>query len=241
MSWFAKEYLGNNITRITEPDVHPYFSANMFHITGRDVDLMIDFGMGISPLFPELQIEAGKPVIAVATHIHADHIGGFHEFSTRLGHPAEAEEFASMREEDTLLSVFRKLPHPVVRLPTPFWSATDYAIEAAPLTKTIDEGDVIDLGDRCFKVLHMPGHTYGSICLIDEAEKIIFTGDVIYAGGLVDNLPCSNRELYKMTMHRLRSLDIRLAYGGHGETMTGDQMKEIASAYIEGNSRIAVL
>lgn len=241
MNWFTKEYLGNNITRITEPYVHPYFSANMFHVEGKDADLMIDFGMGISPLTPVLDIRKGKPVIAVATHIHADHVGGFHEFPVRLGHPAEAAEFAAMREEDTLLSVFRTLPNALTRLPDEGWDMESYKIDAASLTQTVTEGDNIDLGDRCFKVLHMPGHTHGSICLLDEREQIIFTGDVIYIGGLVDNLPCSNRAMYKMTMRRLNSLDINFAYGGHGGTMTGEQMKQIANAYIEGHSRIATL
>ena len=51
---------------------------------------------------------------------------------------------------------------------------------SATATSFVDEGDVIDLGDRSFVVLHTPGHTAGSICLWDEANGTIFTGDAIY-------------------------------------------------------------
>nr|WP_284738979.1 MBL fold metallo-hydrolase [Pseudomonas sp. CG7] len=233
--------MGNNITLITEPFVHPYFSANIFHVKGRDKDLVVDFGMGILPLVPALELEPGKPVIAVATHIHADHVGGFHEFPVRLGHPAEAREFAGMLEHETLVSVFRTLKDPVRKSPIHGWNIQDYGISEAPLTLAVEEGYVIELGDRSFKVLHMPGHTHGSICLLDESSQEIFTGDVIYKGGLVDNLDCSNRDLYKLTMARLRDMNIRFAYGGHGGVMTGEEVKEIATAYIEGNSKEAKL
>ena len=48
------------------------------------------------------------------------------------------------------------------------------------MTRALDEGDVIDLGDRVFKVLHLPGHSRGSIGLLEEATGVFFSGDVIY-------------------------------------------------------------
>ncbi len=48
-------------------------------------DLVIDLGMGLGSLKSQLRIPAGKPVLAVATHVHVDHIGSFHEFRDPVG------------------------------------------------------------------------------------------------------------------------------------------------------------
>lgn len=232
--WYDRQDLGNGITCYSEPHVHCYFAANVFHLRGREADLVIDFGMGLVALRPMLEVEAGKPLIAVATHIHADHVGGFHEFETRLGHAAEAEAFASMAEEDTLAHVFRGLPDAVTRTPCAGWSLERYRIAPAPLTGTVDEGDVIDMGDRKLRVLHLPGHSRGSIGLFDEAAGVLFSGDVIYVGGLVDDLPCSDQRDYRQTMQRLIDLDVSWIYGGHGPVMSAEQMKAIARQYLQG-------
>ena len=53
--WFSRENLGHGITRIWEPQVHTFFRSNIFHLRGRDVDLVIDGGMGLQPLRPALR------------------------------------------------------------------------------------------------------------------------------------------------------------------------------------------
>ena len=60
----------------------------------------------------------------------------------------------------------------------------------APATRLIDEGDVIDLGDRIFEVLHTPGHSEGEILLWEAFTGILFSGDMIYDGDLInDDVP----------------------------------------------------
>ena len=239
--WYERQDLGNGITRLSEPHVHRYFAANLFHVRGRDADLVIDFGMGLVPLRPALTLEEDKRLDAVATHIHADHIGGFHEFETRLGHPAEAEHFARMVDQETLAHVFRSLPGAVQQSPCLNWTPEHYCIRPAPLTQTVEEGDIIDLGDKQLRVLHLPGHSHGSIGLFDESAGVLFSGDVIYIGGLVDNLPCSNQALYRRTMQRLIDLQVQCIHGGHGAAMSSEQMKAIARQYLHGTSAKATL
>jgi len=43
----------------------------------------------------------------------------------------------------------------------------------------VRDGDIIDLGDRAFEVLHLPGHSPGSIALFEAATKTLFSGDAI--------------------------------------------------------------
>lgn len=66
-SWFSKTRLDANLTAFTEPFLNDYFRANFYHLKGRDLDLVVDAGMGLAPLTPELPLTLGKPVLAFAT------------------------------------------------------------------------------------------------------------------------------------------------------------------------------
>lgn len=67
-------------------------------------------------------------------------------------------------------------------------------------------GDVINLGDRQLTVLHMPGHSRGSICLHDRDNKLLFSGDVVYDGSMIDWLPYSHVSDYISSCERLVGL-----------------------------------
>lgn len=67
-------------------------------------------------------------------------------------------------------------------------------------------GDVINLGNRELTVLHMPGHSRGSICLHDRENKLLFTGDVVYDGHMIDWLPYSHVRDYISSCERLVGL-----------------------------------
>src|SRR5215468_3942896 len=101
-SWFERRTMGEGVTWIWEPHVTPFIRCNIWHVRGRDRDLIIDTGSGLCPLKPSLAELIGKPVTAVATHIHYDHVGGLHEFDQRMMHRIEAP----------LMNPYRA-PHPI--------------------------------------------------------------------------------------------------------------------------------
>ena len=68
------------------------------------------------------------------------------------------------------------------------WRARRSNAAPAPATRLLGDGDVIDLGDRAFEVLHLPGHSPGSIGLWEAATGILFSGDAVYDGPLLDEL-----------------------------------------------------
>lgn len=71
-------------------------------------------------------------------------------------------------------------------------------------TRSLRDGDVLDLGNRRLEVLHPPG----SICLFDPDTKVMFTGEVVYDGGLIDEgLPGTDRDSYIRSMQRLADID----------------------------------
>ena len=90
----------------------------------------------------------------------------------------------------------------------------------------------MDLGDRRFTVLALPGHSPDSIGLLDEADGLLFSGDAIYVDELVDDLPGSDRAAYRRTMERLLRLPVRLAHGGHGPSFDRRRLRAIAEAYL---------
>ena len=232
-SWFSKTRLNANLVAFTEPFLNDYFRANFYHLEGRDRDLVVDTGMGLAALTPELALTPGKPLLAVATHIHADHVGSLYEFAERAGPLLEAEAFPTMPDRWTFADEFRTLAEPVTLLPHASWKAEDYTIQPAPLTRILDEGDVIDLGDRRFTVLHLPGHSFGSIGLFDEYDGTLFSGDAIYDDTLIDDMWCSDRDQYRATMLRLLDLPVRIVHGGHGDSFDRVRMQVIAQEYLD--------
>ncbi len=92
--WFVSMPVGEGITLVTEPHVHPLLRCNVWHVQGRDVDLVIDTSLGLAPLRHLVERELANGLLAVATHFHSDHIGGLHEFADRAVHRAEAHELA---------------------------------------------------------------------------------------------------------------------------------------------------
>lgn len=229
--WFTTTEVAPGVWRSEEPAVNEMFRAALVTVRGREADLQVDFGCGLAPLTGALPL-GERPVIAVATHAHVDHIGGFHELSDRRGHPLEAAWFAGDPAGHRFEEEFLGWPDLVSLPPHPGWRQQDWRLRPSPLTQTLDEGDRIDLGDRSFTVLHLPGHSPGGIGLFDEAAGLLISGDAIYDDTLLDDLPGADIPDYIATMRRLARFDCAMAIGGHGPVMSGERMREIASRYL---------
>jgi glyoxylase-like metal-dependent hydrolase (beta-lactamase superfamily II) len=231
--WFEVETVGDGIALIREPNVDEFMRANIWHIRGRERDLLIDTGMGVRSLRQELPRLAERPVVCVATHCHFDHWGGLHEFDQRLGHALEAEIYAAPNGSNTIAdqyvseASFKRLPHAG-------FEPLKYAVRPAPLTRHIGEGDMIDLGDRIFSVVHLPGHSRGEIGLWEAATGLFFTGDAIYDGELFDNWYPQGPGEYVDTMNRLREFPVNIVHGGHCASFGRARMIEIIDDYLAG-------
>ncbi len=106
-------------------------------------------------------------------------------------------------------------------------------IEPATPTWLVEEGDVINLGDRSFEVLHFPGHSPGSIGLWEAATGTLFSGDAIYDGPLLYVFGDSNIDDYIRTLERLRELPVTVVHGGHDPSFGRERMIEICDTYLE--------
>jgi glyoxylase-like metal-dependent hydrolase (beta-lactamase superfamily II) len=245
--WFEFERLSDDVTRIWEPYVIRVAQCNIWHVRGRDRDLLIDTGMGVASLYDAARHLFEKPLSALATHTHFDHVGSLHEFADRIVHPAEAAILAepsgnfSMLRDDHPAAITQSLeragyeigPTYITALPHADFNLTEFTLPAAPATRLVDEGDVIDLGDRVFQVYHLPGHSPGSIGLWEEATGILFSGDAIYDGPLLDEIPGSDIAVYIETMRRLESLPARVVHAGHDPSFDGARLRTLARQYLD--------
>ena len=240
--WFEHRTVDDGIVLITEPNVDPFLRANLFLVSGRDRDLLVDSGLGLASLREELAELFERPVIAAATHRHFDHTGGLHEFDEIVVHRddadavANAEGFASLRIEDyppEELSGYDPPPSLLTALPRDGFDLGSYAVAPVTPTRIVVEGEEIDLGDRRFEVLHLPGHTPGEIGLWEDETRTLLSGDCVYESGvLLDELPESDVPAYLRSMTRLRDLPARVVHGGHDESFGRERLLELIDEYV---------
>lgn len=234
--WFRSERLDDGVRLIWEHHLSPDIHCNIWFIEGRDRNLMFDSGMGVRSLKQELAFLSEKPVICVAGHSHFDHVGGHWEFEDRVGHAAEADILADPTSNNAMAADFIE-PHHFSALPHSDFSYASYTVKPAALTRLVDEGDVIDLGDRVFRVLHVPGHSPGSIALHEAATGLLLSSDCIYDGNLLDDIWHSNIPDYLESMARLKELDVRTVRPGHYHSFGKDRLIELADDYIAGRRK----
>jgi glyoxylase-like metal-dependent hydrolase (beta-lactamase superfamily II) len=212
--WWRIRPMGDGVTMIDEPHIHEFYRCNVWHVRGRDRDMLVDSGMGVVSLRDWVPLVTEKPLEAVASHTHFDHIGCHYEFPCRSCHGAEAHLLRTPTRENTYADkyvtddIFSKLP------PAPYQSAL-YAVKAAPATRLLWDGDIVDLGDRRFEVIHTPGHSPGGIALWEAATGILFSGDIVYDGPLIESDVPSEMAQYHASMTRLYDLPVRVVHGGH--------------------------
>ena len=224
--WFEVKTMSDGVRLIHEPYIRPFYRCNLWHIQGRDRDVLVDSGSGLVSLREQLPWLTERPLLAVASHCHFDHIAGHHEFAERLVHPNEADILGAPDGDNTLSRAFvgddMFEAHPDCPL-----CYAEYQVKAAPATRLIEEGDVLDLGDRVLQVLHTPGHSPGGISLWEQATGTLFSGDIIYDGPLIEDAYHSNLHDYAASLERLQQLPICTVHGGHFPSFSGERLREM--------------
>ncbi|MTH77072.1 MBL fold metallo-hydrolase [Paracoccus aestuariivivens] len=234
--WYRLRRVGDDITWIDEPHIHEFYRCNIWHVRGRDRDMLVDSGMGVVSLREWVPLVSGRPLGAVASHTHFDHIGCHHEFDCRLCHRAEAEILANPTRAATLADpyvtdeIFTALP------PEPYLS-TSYAVTSAPATRLLEDGDRIDLGDRSFEIIHTPGHSPGGIALWEAATGVLISGDIVYDGPLIEDTYHSDAAAYIASMQRLLKLPVRVVHGGHFPSFSGERLRGIIIDWLASKDR----
>lgn len=173
---------------------------------------IIDPGDDYEKIKESLNRKKWTPEFIVITHGHWDHISAAHLFNLPVYiHQLDADCLTdSVRNFSKLFS--RPYSGPVP-------------------SRLLEENDLIELGPISLRVLHTPGHSPGSICLLSDRDKVVFTGDTLFCGnvGRTDLPDGDEEELYNSIRNKLFSLpDETSIQPGHGpNSIIGKEKKRI--------------
>ena len=210
-SWFSTKKLNNNVWRISDGDID-----NIYLITGRDSALLIDTGLGFADLKRFVGTLTTLPLIVVNTHSHPDHTGSSFQFEKVYCHPDDVQAIKFFGSKDMRKGMFKTMG--ASRVPDSLRISLQDSLYSVNLVAVKDK-HIFNLGDRKIEVIHVPGHTPGSICLLDHKDKYLYTGDndnILVWLHPQDALPL---DIYLKSLQKLehRIKDFNTLQPGHGD------------------------
>jgi glyoxylase-like metal-dependent hydrolase (beta-lactamase superfamily II) len=172
---------------------------------------VIDPGEGAAEvLLPIIRAECLNVQAILCTHAHHDHIAGLESLRRALGEPplhGHAAEQDWYGDPSLNLSAYLDGPPSSARAP-------DHALA---------EGDQLALGPTSWRVMHVPGHSPGSVALVCDAANVAIVGDTMFAGSIGrSDLPGANPAVLAASLSRmLQELpDAMAVHPGHGPSTT---------------------
>lgn len=173
-----------------------------------------------SPEVVEFVKTKGLELSAIClTHGHLDHIGGTRFMKDNF---PDAEIFLHKDEEPLYYSL--KQQPLAMGIPPYQLAAMGFDYDDPPeVTRHVEHGEIVEIGDLRFEIRHCPGHTLGHIVLVEENARAVFTGDCLFSGsvGRSDLPGGSHEQLISSIVENVLSLDDDFtAYCGHGPETT---------------------
>lgn len=153
-----------------------------------------------------LEVVGGRPVEAVVlTHGHFDHVGAAAALVAQTGAPLLVHEL----DADAITSADRNGGR-----------VFGFDVAAPPPDRLLADGDSLEAAGVRLEVLHTPGHTPGSICLLGGGH--LFTGDTLFSGSVGrTDFPGGDARAMARSVARLAALpDETLVHPGHGPDTT---------------------
>ncbi len=170
-------------------------------------DTVIDSGTGFNftrmySLLKMLKMPLDKFKLVINTHGHFDHVGG-------NGYFTEAK--VAIHEKDA--AILEK--GDMAKSKADFF---DGKLKPRKVDQKLKDGQKLKIGKREFEVIHAPGHTPGCICLYCKKEKLLISGDVVFADGVgnTDGPGGSEAEMDK-SLERISKLAVEKILPGHGD------------------------
>jgi hydroxyacylglutathione hydrolase len=168
-------------TRLVAPRtwaIDDHGSDVIYLIAGNERALLLDTGWGVGDLPGLVASLTALPLLVVNTHGHPDHTFGNGQFDQVHIHPADEPLARTLPSPEQRQRSFAHLPKP---LPEGFDLST-WATLLPTSVVPIQDGQTFDLGGRMLEAIALPGHSPGSICLLDRQARLLFTGDSIHSG-----------------------------------------------------------
>lgn len=171
--------MSNQIVRIRDNVFHIYESLGVFCtlILGSESALLIDTGFGFGDIYGAVLSITDLPIKVINTHGHIDHIQGNKFFGQVMLHP----------DDKAILRLYSSQ----IAKRVLYWGVRDtldgderknvglFFRRNRQRLLPVEDGAVIDLGDCSVEAIHTPGHTRGSLCLLDRKNRLLYSGDTL--------------------------------------------------------------
>ena len=241
-------------------EIGEFDCASIFLLVGDEKAMVIDTGVGIGDLKGFIQKLTDKPLMVCYTHDHVDHVGGAGAFDNAYIHPKDMIDFST--GGGIGLSVAGRLGY-IKWIAEREKGSYPYNLDEdvsewgpQPPLYPLEDGQVIDLGNRRVTVVACPGHTAGSVAFLDENSRFLFLGDacncnLLLGGGAPGTHQFTSIEKALFYLKRLQSLHDQYDgyFNGHydfrplGEPLSEDVLPEAIMAcqqILDGTATVEV-
>lgn len=227
MSWFSLNKLRDSLYAILE--FQHWVKVCSYLLVGKTGAFLVDSGTGICDIKPVVRSLTDLPVTVITTHCHWDHIGNHGSFDDIRVHKDEADWMKT--GIPVPISVLREQ---VMMEPFDMTLCPDFDIDAwsLPLVENpgiLQDGDILDNGMHKLRVIWTPGHSPGSICLWDENERLLLTGDTLYRGVIYANYPSTSPADLCDSLEKLALLKPEMILPGHNDDHLDSHILQTAS------------
>lgn len=155
--------------------IYENFEASMYLVCGSERAALIDSAYGFRDIGAVVRSLTDLPVFVINTHGHGDHVFGNRFFGEAYMNSADLPlyegtvyEFGELIHNEEFLRENADKAEPAALAATVF-----------PKAEELRDGDVIDLGGKKLEAIAVPGHTAGSIALLDREDGFLFSGDAV--------------------------------------------------------------
>jgi len=221
--WFEVYQVSDTTFALLEP--RHYEEVISYLILGGERAALLDTGMGIGDIRAEVERLTDLPVVVINSHSHYDHVGDNHRFAEVWAFDDEGE--VARIERGLSRAECRQFLRPGSYLDLPLdFDPTTYEIRPSPVTRRLRHLETVELGGPTLTVHHTPGHSPGSICLLDSRDGLLFTGDTFYPGMLYAHFDDSDFDAYRRSLEYLVGLLDRMSHlcPAHNEAYVPKEM-----------------
>lgn len=208
--WRKKTFQSFRVPEAVEVDDSTYYfqdvTALMHLLVGKDSALVIDTGFGLVNLKEAVNRLTDKPVKVINTHGHFDHTHGNWQFGGAMASYKDLETIS--RHDDATYLYDNFLGNPLMKLLIGKKAVIRVCNQPKADYRPLPESMTLDLGGgRIIRLYEIPGHTPGSIALLDVKYHRLYTGDMFCSGGVLLQFPESTDvETYLQSVRYTRQI-----------------------------------
>jgi glyoxylase-like metal-dependent hydrolase (beta-lactamase superfamily II) len=193
-----------------------YFQGLVYLLEGGEKALLIDAAVNMPGLREVVTGLTKKPIELAITHGHLDHVGSAHQFGRAYVSSLDSEVLQRHTNSAFVKSMINNEFPPLMQ--KIFAKIIKEITSPLPPTLWLPIPKSFDLGGRKIEVIETPGHTPGSVCFLDRANKLLFSGDTVCDWGILLHFPEGQPPaVFLDSLQKLKALESEydFIYPGH--------------------------